>query len=193
MTSTDPRTAGWDKLVDAATWEGVTVPGFGSPRAVIADIQRWLSVADTGQLDILRFTPALVRATYRTYGIRARLVLAAYAAGASEEFVTAYLSRRDHAAVVHVQQAWHQTRTGSAGVTEHEAVGWAHTDLYRPDTPDPAITSWTKALGPAAYLWVLAGYNLDEAVAMRDAGTPVTDQQLRVMVALAGTTLPAGI
>ncbi|MGV8847006.1 MAG: hypothetical protein ACOH1Y_18360 [Propionicimonas sp.] len=176
----------WEDVVNPATWEGVTVPGFRSPRTVIVDIQRWLRFTDP--LPTIWIT--VVRATYRTYGTRARLVLDAYTSGATARFVTAYLSRREGA--VDVREAWHQT-LARTGITEPQAVGWAYTDLYRRDTPDPSITAWSTRFGPAAYLWVLAGYDLAEAWAIQASGTIPTDEQLRVMVALAGYTLPAGI
>ncbi|MGV8910851.1 MAG: hypothetical protein ACOH1Y_17900, partial [Propionicimonas sp.] len=43
------------------------------------------------------------------------------------------------------------------------------------------INPWIIALGPDAYLWVLAGYTLAEAKAAADAGT-VTDAELRTQV-----------
>ncbi|MGV8910941.1 MAG: hypothetical protein ACOH1Y_18370 [Propionicimonas sp.] len=179
----------WDELLDARTWAGVdAVPGFRSPQTVIVDIQHWFRFSAPTPPESI--TPAVVRATYRTYGIRARLVLDAYIGGASARFADAYLSRRPDR--VDVTTAWDRT-LARTGITEPQAVGWAYTDLYRRDTPDPSITAWTTRFGPAAYLWVLAGYTLDEATKMRDAGTVVTDAQLRVMVALNGVTLSEGV
>ncbi|MGV8846101.1 hypothetical protein [Tessaracoccus sp.] len=88
-----------------------------------------------------------------------------------------------------------------AGLAEPAAVGWALAGYLQP--PDglarddagaaALITGWTDLWGPTAYLWVLAGFAGAEATAMRDAETTMSEEQLRVMVALAGVTLPDGI
>ncbi|MGV8910658.1 MAG: hypothetical protein ACOH1Y_16905 [Propionicimonas sp.] len=101
------------------------------------------------------------------------------------------------------------------GLSEPEAVGWALTGyLHGPPGPrrrldDGAylacarahysarkasqIGKWTRLFGPAAYLWPLAGFTLDEATEMWEAGNAPTEGQLRVMAALAGPALPAGV
>ena len=92
-------------------------------------------------------------------------------------------------------------------MTEAAATGWAFTGTGRTVPYEPSrssayaqeqlvlarITAWTDRFGPDAYLHVLAGFTLDEAIALQDGGTTVTEQQLRVMIALTGVVLPAGI
>ncbi|MGV8847004.1 MAG: hypothetical protein ACOH1Y_18350 [Propionicimonas sp.] len=134
------------------------------------------------------------RPAQMAHGSDAEAVLNAYADAASNRFVDAYLSHSQlwldtSASVSH---AWTVTTT-TLHLPEVEAVGWAYTDVLGAYFPYAVITAWTNAFGPAAYLWVLAGYDLAEAVALRDTGTVITEDQLRVMVALAGVILPAGI
>ncbi|MGV8846045.1 hypothetical protein [Tessaracoccus sp.] len=82
-------------------------------------------------------------------------------------------------------------------LSEPEAVGWAHTALFSTNRlrrlRRQYIRTWLDRFGPKAYLWVLAGYDLKEATSMQKAGDLVSEDQLRVMVALNGRTLPAGV
>ena len=57
---------------------------------------------------------------------------------------------------------------------------------------------WVRHLGPQSYLWALAGYTLPEAKRLQARGirrtsARISNQQLRVEVALTGPTLPVGV
>ncbi|MGV8910143.1 MAG: hypothetical protein ACOH1Y_14275 [Propionicimonas sp.] len=137
-------------------------------------------------------TPDLIRDTYQVWGRQARTVLNAYVAGASPRFVAAYISCGHDEA--HVRRAWELTQ--DAGLDEPAATGWALTGQLKvrgAQTTVEVITAWVTLFGPAAYLCVLAGYDLGEAAAIHDAGELVTEDQLRVMAALNGVVLPEGI
>ncbi|MGV8846061.1 MAG: hypothetical protein ACOH1Y_16890 [Propionicimonas sp.] len=180
--------ADWDDLYDRDTWTGPNTD-------LQYCIQEWLR--HPPKHFEVPVTPATVRATLARFGTRAPLALNAYAAGASKRFVGALT---DLAPQVHNPDGvwWYTTKLG---LTEPEAVGWALTgDLLWPvygvdSLPHsaPFVTRWVDRFGPKAYLWVLAGYDLTEAVALQAAGTVVTEDQLRVMVALNGTVLPDDI
>lgn len=97
--------------------------------------------------------------------------------------------------------AW--ATTTAAGLSEVDATGWALTGqlLADPDTQAvvdvPLVSAqlmpWVEQVGPASWLFLLAGFTLDEAVALADAGTTPTEQQLQVMAVLNGHTLPEGV
>ncbi|MGV8847010.1 hypothetical protein [Tessaracoccus sp.] len=186
----DAPRAELDDLLDVTTWVGVYPPGFTSHSQAPLEISEWLENDEPFYAP--GTTPALTqgRRIFTTHGVKARQVLDAYAAGASPRFVDAWLTPSPLQAgrATHADGAW-QCAT-FMHLPEPEAVGWAYTDLLVHN--EWAITTWVDSLGPTSYLWVLAGFTLAEAAAMRDGGT-VTDQQLRVMVALNGTSLPAGI
>ncbi|MGV8846044.1 hypothetical protein [Tessaracoccus sp.] len=182
--------ADWDDLMDASTWEGP---------ADHQDIQWWLENPPL-QFAWHPITPTQFRETCTRYGKNAGYVLSAYAEGAAPRFVDVFIGAGPvipaEASVMRARLAWMNAK--ELRLSEDQAVGWAHADLLIVDllrTPDgvPVITTWIARFGPTAYLWVLAGYTLDEATAMQDAGTVITDDQLRVAVTLKGITLPAGI
>ncbi|MGV8846049.1 MAG: hypothetical protein ACOH1Y_17920 [Propionicimonas sp.] len=182
--------ADWDDLTDETTWGSSSSAAFQAVRYWLRHppLEFWAPV-----------TPAQVREMSGVYGEQVSLALDALAAGASERFVAAALANRhdlDTPTIV-----W--DRAQDAHLSEPEAVGWAHTNhlnqLSRPqqtsivETVLSSIPLWVARFGPTAYLWVLAGFTQAEAVAIRDSGVVVTDDQLRVMSALNGVTLPAGI
>ncbi|MGV8846067.1 MAG: hypothetical protein ACOH1Y_14280 [Propionicimonas sp.] len=135
-------------------------------------------------------SPALVRDTFTAHPGWAALILNTYAAGASERFVNLYIDR--HQGVNFVGMAWAEAQHHD--MSEPSATGWALTN-HQLGLPHhrQEISSWVRLFGPTAYLWPLAGYDLDEAIAMSDVGWPPADEQLRVMAILNGHTLPAGI
>jgi hypothetical protein len=155
-----------------------------------------------------RPTPASIRALFARHGRQTEYVLAALVDGASERFAVTYRSRDSSpiARAAELQSGWRHAVT--IGLTEPQATGWAgtgylHSRRYRPSPiGSPAssravmtalITAWTTAFGPDAWLYVLAGIDLQEAVALKENGKTPTGEQLRVMAALNGHTLPAGI
>ena len=134
-------------------------------------------------------------------------VLDVYAAGASTRFAATFLAKdANHRAgwpQRDVTSAWEITQ--EAHLTEPAVTGWALTGwLARHRQMDGApaedvgmiarrITAWADQFGPGAYLYVLAGFTLEEAITLRDAGDSPTGEQLRVMAALNGHTLPVGV
>lgn len=133
-------------------------------------------------------------------------VLDAYAAGAPHAFLDVILAKRPG------QTGWPQRNvitaweiTVMASLTGPAAIGWATTgELNAPILKDGTtakegrvvadqIIAWTDQFGPDAYLYVLAGITLKEALGLAAAGKTPTEQQLRVMAALNGHTLPAGV
>lgn len=149
-------------------------------------------------------SPALVRDVYARHPKVAEQVMIAIGAGATERFAITFIraSPLIRAAIA----GWQFSR--ALGLAEPAATGWAATgylhdrgnnaDFHGALTGDGAaarrtINAWVDAFGPGSYLYVLAGITLKEAVAMRAAGDQVSDQQLRVMAALNGYVLPAGI
>ena len=141
-------------------------------------------------------TPAMVLQLLDRYGTQTPRVLTGLTAGASERFAATYLNPkwRHHSRATTTGWAYAQ----SIGLTEPHATGWAPTGYLNargktPGGPTKLIRTWTTQFGPDAYLYVLAGFDLDEAVAMRDAKTLPTEDQVRVMVALNGHTLPDGV
>ncbi|MGV8847007.1 hypothetical protein [Tessaracoccus sp.] len=189
----------------AAQWDDLCTFYAGHDQAGGQEVAYWLRHPPATFATPI--TPTMIRDLFDRYEELTFHVLTAIAAGASERFCAGFFNpqwhRRDHVAVV---DGWAQAT--ALNLTEPEAVGWAATD-YLGCLRDPAvlrgvpslsraqlavlIRTWISFFGPTAYLYVLAGYDLDEAVAMRDAKTSPTPEQLRVMVALAGHTLPAGV
>ncbi|MGV8846048.1 MAG: hypothetical protein ACOH1Y_17925 [Propionicimonas sp.] len=145
-------------------------------------------------------SPGLALELDTLYGARAPMVLNALAAGASTRFVATILGDRPQPIPASPQVVWRWAQR--AGLDEPGACGWAHTDLLNRKSSSPVtekramlalIPQWVDRFGPKAYLWVLAGFTLAEATAMQEAETVVTEDQLRVMAALNGVSLPAGI
>ncbi|MGV8846047.1 MAG: hypothetical protein ACOH1Y_17930 [Propionicimonas sp.] len=188
--------ADWDDLLDQGTWGETSDQVFKTVRSWLRRPPVWFQAP---------VTPAQVREMTALYGAGVPSALNALADGASERFVAAVLGNRLN--VRTPTSAWEQCQ--DAHLSEPEAVGWAHTNhlnqinhhlhFSQPQQPSIVETArwsiplWVAWFGPTAYLWVLAGFTQAEAVAIRDAGTVVTDDQLRVMAALNGAALPAGI
>ena len=150
-------------------------------------------------------TRAMVLHAVRAHGYGlAPMALEASAAGASTRFVDAFLTNFQtefRFATARPDVAW--ATAWLAGLSEPEATGWALTGLLLADPDGDAVidvgligarlTPWVDRLGPTSYLFLLAGYTLEEAEALRDAGKSPTGEQLRVMAALNGHTLPPGV
>ncbi|MGV8910944.1 MAG: hypothetical protein ACOH1Y_18390 [Propionicimonas sp.] len=179
--------ADWDALDDVGTWAGVNVDRH-------LCVRRWLR--DAPERFEVPVSPAVARETFAVYGQRTPQVLNALAGGATARFVDAYLTLWG----ADVDTAW--TFACQVGLAEPEAVGWAHTDrlvISKWVGKQPhilrgsAIRPWLDRFGPVSYLWVLAGFTLDETAAMVEGGATVSEGQLRVMAALNGVSLPAGI
>ena len=142
-------------------------------------------------------SPSTVLDALAMFGEQCPEALNAYAGGATPRFVATFLTHHPNGSP---EEAW-QALYEDLGLTEPEAIGWACTFLLytREGWPltraviEPEIAAWTDRFGPTAYLHVLAGFDLAEATALQDAGTTVSEQQLRVMVALTGVVLPAGV
>ena len=143
-------------------------------------------------------TPQDVRDAFAAYGQRVDAVLTAYAAGASRRFVAAVLSAQPDGSPT---AAWAATQL--VHLNEPDATGWALTGFLFTDAHETArsglrmiagrFTYWMDEFGPDAWLYVLAGITYAEALAMAAAGQTPTGEQLRVMAALNGHTLPEGI
>ncbi|MGV8846065.1 hypothetical protein [Tessaracoccus sp.] len=189
----------WNAMFDPSTWAGADEAGSPGERN-FHNARRWL--LNPPAPFRVRVSAATVRQTYQTYGTGARSVLNAYAAGASPRFVDRY-STTNPTWLPEPLYAWRYSQF--AEMSEPEATGWAYTQLMgqnsweyaggrvHPAGSNQPITAWIARFGPTAYLWVLAGYTLEEATTMQDDGTLVSEEQLRVIVALTGVVLPTGV
>ncbi|MGV8910943.1 MAG: hypothetical protein ACOH1Y_18385 [Propionicimonas sp.] len=187
-----------DRDLDVHLLEPVSA---ADPFAARGDIYGWLRNSPSDWK--VAVSPTVVRETLVRYGPGdggAGGVLTAFAAGASERFVAAFTSRHRRQ---DTRTAWLFAEFGH--LAEPEATGWALTDYLFPSHLTPAsleaqyweaeaiLGDWRRGFGPRSYLWVLAGFTLNEATAMQDQNATVSDDQLRVMAALNGFTLPASI
>ncbi|MGV8910657.1 MAG: hypothetical protein ACOH1Y_16900 [Propionicimonas sp.] len=181
----------------AAEWEDLY--NQGTPASISQHyLQEWL--VSPPERFAASISPDLVRETFALYGSLAQHVLNAYAAGASARFVNTYAGQHEWLGHT-IKDTW--ADLADLGLSEAACTGWAHIGGHRWPTGghdaslgagnDSLVARWVNQFGPASYLWVLAGYTLDEATNMRDSGTVVSEKQLRVMVALAGVVLPDGI
>jgi len=133
-------------------------------------------------------------------------MLTVIGAGVPERFAIAFLDRNPDSTAPLLLNGWRNAIT--LRLNEEEASGWAATGYLRGqfytqtagqtglgrDAMAAEIGAWTNRFGPGAFLWVLAGFTLDEAVELRKNGTVITSEQLHVMVALNGATvLPASV
>jgi len=142
-------------------------------------------------------TPADTNDAFTAYGSQTPEALNARAAGASARFVAAFMGAHRGGKPEYAWAILHD----DLGLVEAEATGWAATRYLSagqgrtpgPPGVNPVVTRWRDRFGPTSYLYVLGGYDIEEATTMQEAGTPVSEQQLRVMVALRGIVLPAGI
>ena len=195
-------TAGWT----AEQWDDLYdhLSVSRAPGALI--LTSWLRNPDLTFL--VPITPATVLDFLTRYGKQAAQLLTAVDAGATERFTLTFLGpswiRSDYGAAV---KAWQYAT--QIGLAEPQAVGWAatgylHSRFYDQPTAHGAptlsrderttlIRAWTDRFGPNAFLYVLAGITADEAATMRYARRSPTQDQLRVMVALNGVILPAGV
>ncbi|MGV8846085.1 hypothetical protein [Tessaracoccus sp.] len=164
--------ADWDALDDPGTWDRTNINWH-------FHVRDWLSFPPK-QFEVL-VSPQQVRDALIVHGVYVREALDAYAAGASERFVTAFQRRCPVETAV---TAWQ--RATWAGLSEPAAFGWAQAGMLA-EGMDQQKAAWVAQLGPDAYLWVLAGYTLEETTAMRDAGATVSNEQLQVQAALAGS------
>lgn len=140
-------------------------------------------------------TPTLVRETITAFGVQAVFALNGYAAGASPEFVAAFLVRHPEG---NPEVGWGYAQR--AHLDGPSAAGWVLTGLLNQDLTEDGHTTglqvirhirvWTAAFGPTAYLWVLAGFDLGEATTLVTDQGPVSEERLRVMAALNGADLP---
>ncbi|MGV8846054.1 MAG: hypothetical protein ACOH1Y_16925 [Propionicimonas sp.] len=180
-------TQDWDDLDDYRTWGQVDEQNHQR-------VRYWLRHPPE-RFDV-PVSPGLVRETTARYGRQTPGALNAYAAGASERFVAAHLAHGLR--VLNADIAWGACRHSS--LSEVSSTGWALTgQLVVVDTGTTwtglldRILQWAALFGEFAYLWVLAGFTFEEATVMQAAGPPASKDQLRVMAALNGFTLPAGI
>ena len=211
--TTVPAVTEWRRAVAAFMSIGWTTDQWTALHAFFADretptggpaVAHWLRTPPARF--VIPITPAMVKDLNARHGEQTAQVLAAMAAGASERFCVAFLNPGwDISTHVSVLDGWAQA--AAIDLAEHDAVGWAATDYLGcrrgptvhglPSASRAQLTvrvsTWVNYFGPGAYLYVLGGFDLDEAVAMRDAGTSPTPDQLRVMVALAGVILPPGV
>ena len=185
---------GVDELADDLLGE---VVGLGLMRGTFINLREWLRQPPAVFKNHL--SPALVRETLGKHDLLTSTILDAYAAGASARFVDAFLAGPG---TKDVMTAWAITQC--AHLSEPEAVGWALTGRVKvyagPGSTGEdehvvadRITWWAGRFGPTSYLLVLAGFTFDEAAAMQDAGRMPAVAQLRVMAALNGHVLPAGV
>ena len=174
----------WDDL-DEATWDGL-------PADRHLELRVWLRNPPVFKTSL---SPAVVREVTARFRRWARQALDAYAAGASSRFIAVFILRHQDG---NPAAAWKYAY--STGMAEEIAAGWAATDLLylRPWPTNhrgdkqlvlDRIMPWLDRFGSYGHLYVLAGYTLEEAVAIDDAalrnGTPrVTREQLEAMVAL---------
>ncbi|MGV8910945.1 MAG: hypothetical protein ACOH1Y_18395 [Propionicimonas sp.] len=188
--------ADWTALMVEGLTAGAVDASTASARLVV---RQWL--LSPPPKFVAAVTPLTVRVTFAVHGRSTPGVLDAYAAGASERFVDAFLNgRHDRVGQEEPLDGW--TCARAAHLREPAATGWALTGRLMQSSLlgrglslgvlARHIRLWVDRCGETAYLWVLAGFTMDEATAMLD-GSVVTDEQLRVMVDLNGMALPAGI
>ena len=210
-TTTTPISAGIAAMGWTSTeWDDtfrflVTAPdGTYKVQAAVAGVHAWLRNPPYFSVPI---SAATVQDVFTRHGKQTAPVLSILATGGTERFAVAFVNQ-PHWPVPKTSPAqvaeaatdgWRFAR--SLGLAEQSATGWAatgylHTSQHQPaarESMTALIKEWTDLFGPTAYLWVLAGFDLDEATAMRDAHTTPTQEQLRVMVALNGHVLPDGV
>jgi len=171
--------------------------GYGVSADRVTNIREWLRMPP--ESFAAPMTTGTVRETFATHGVLTSIVLDAYAAGASTRFVDAFFTAPGQ---FDVRKAWAITST--ARLSEPAAVGWALTGRLcsaagpgvaeeNENIVDVRVTPWTDLFGSNAYLHILAGFTFAEAIELKDTGVHISEEQLRVMVALAGVVLPAGI
>ncbi|MGV8846079.1 hypothetical protein [Tessaracoccus sp.] len=172
----------------AADWDDLDNPNNFTGFALVHHwrLREWLR--DPPAPFRVPVSAATVRETFAVYGHVTWEVLQVYAAGASARFVAAHTSR--HRADL-LDAAWDEAQ--DIRMSERAATGWALTDQLVNGRTWGRVDRWTLRFGESAYLWVLAGYTFEEARDMRTAGTMPGEDQLRVMAALNGKTLPPGI
>ncbi|MGV8846046.1 MAG: hypothetical protein ACOH1Y_17935 [Propionicimonas sp.] len=174
----------WAELTDPATWAQVSS----------GHLEYVLNFLDHEPEAFV--TPVTVREVFIRYGKDGGHVLTAYADGASPRFVDAFtgVTRQrlnDTVGAMRARLAWMNAK--ELRLPEDQAIGWVHADLLDYVDQQVVITAWVDLFGPKAYLWPLAGFTLTEATALEADGTVVSEDQLRVMAALAGAVLPAGV
>ncbi|MGV8910152.1 MAG: hypothetical protein ACOH1Y_14320 [Propionicimonas sp.] len=172
----------------AADWDDLDNPNNFTGFALVHHwrLREWLR--DPPAPFRVPVSAATVRETFALYGHVTWEVLQVYAAGASARFVAAHLSCH-RAGLLAV--AWDEAQENA--LSERAATGWALTSHLVAHRWGVGVDRWAFRFGEAAYLWVLAGYTFEEARDMRTAGTMPGEDQLRVMAALNGKTLPPGI
>ncbi|MGV8847000.1 hypothetical protein [Tessaracoccus sp.] len=182
-------------------WDDLLTRWGGLPAGVQTKVRDWLLKPRKEPLP-QPLTPAGLGSVLSAETWTTSLVLDALGNGVPPVFIAAITARlsagggRAHTLDFHPNIEWRNAL--DLGLAEDQAVTWAYTTLlesspHRSLSERSPLLAWTDQFGPTAYLWAAAGYTLNEALTMRDSGTTVTNDQLRVAVALKGITLPAGI
>ncbi|MGV8910654.1 MAG: hypothetical protein ACOH1Y_16885, partial [Propionicimonas sp.] len=156
------RRTGWT----AEDWDEVYDMGAAFPAPHQRYLQRWL--LHPPEQFVVLVTPQQVRGAFAVYGPMVTGALDAFAAGASDRFVAAFAAHQEH--LVDLTRSTWLTLV-SMGLSEPAATGWALT--LGPGSSLAAsmarLARWVGSFGETAYLWVLAGFTLEEATKLRAA------------------------